>query len=214
MFCPSAGLIINWYFPLSHSTPSEVTLIFMHHSRLRVNFQDLFKSARSAAQTLQRRLLWRWLCVLFEEKITRAIHRGIFSHSAGCLHTSRSDLIQMSCFLRSLSFLYLNKMYGFTDSHGTLSIKHTSADVDLQYSFEGRAYSNPRPCGLNLHPLLLYLSLTFVLREAVCNSEHVEGPTVYNNNGKKKKKCTVQNVGVLLWIFCKALTYWFWFFSN
>jgi len=122
-----------------------------------------------------------------KRKLQEQYTGGIFSHSAGCLHTSRSDLIQMSCFLRSLSFLYLSKIYGFTDSHGTLSIKHTSTDVDLQYPFEGRAYSNPRTGGLNLHPLLLYLSLTFVLREALCNSEHVEGSTVYNKSVKRTK---------------------------
>lgn len=48
---PNTTLIMNWYFPVCQSTLSEVTLIFIRRSGLRVNFQVLFKSALNGAQT-------------------------------------------------------------------------------------------------------------------------------------------------------------------
>ena len=38
--CPNLKLIMNWYFPVCHSSLSEVTLIFIHRSRLCVNFKS------------------------------------------------------------------------------------------------------------------------------------------------------------------------------
>lgn len=66
MVCPNPKLIINWYFPVRSSSLSEVTLIFIHRSRLCVNFRDLFKSALNGAQTLQQSRLWGWRRVVFE----------------------------------------------------------------------------------------------------------------------------------------------------
>lgn len=51
LFSPNTTLIMNWYFPVCLSTLSEVTLIFIRRSGIRVNFQVLFKSALNGAQT-------------------------------------------------------------------------------------------------------------------------------------------------------------------
>lgn len=102
--CPNTKLIMNWYFPVCHSTLSEVTLIFIHHSRLCVNFQVLFKSLLNGAQTPSAALAARMIArPVWRENYKSNTPGDLFSFCVMSMHkTAWSDFIQMKYFPPSL----------------------------------------------------------------------------------------------------------------
>lgn len=98
---------MNWYFPVCHSTLSEVTLIFIRRSRLCVNFQVLFKSAVNGAQTPSAAPAARMIArPVWRENYKSNTPGDLFSFCVMSMHkTSRRNFNQMKYLPPSLCFL-------------------------------------------------------------------------------------------------------------
>lgn len=105
---------MNWYFPVCHSTLSEVTLIFIHPSRLRVNFPSHIQICSEwsanplvvSAARMMARPVWR-------ENYKRNAPGDPFSlHGVWwCPCTDILDFVQMKSFFFSFP-PYLCSIYG------------------------------------------------------------------------------------------------------
>ena len=175
---------MNWYFPVRHPAPSEVTLIFIHRSRLCVNFSTFYSN-----------LFWKEHkplssagCeddspVLFEEKITKAIHPGIFpSFCVMSVHkTSRSNLVQMKYFppfLRVFTVQHIEYEWSSCAHQDTSMNSHEmpfmvkpthqmhTCNMHLGISHYNSLTLWPSPWPPSLH-----LNLTFTLQDPISNSK-------------------------------------------
>lgn len=148
--CLNPELIMNWYFPVCHSPLSEVTLIFIHCSRLCVNFPSLIQicsewstnpSAGLAARMIARPV-WR-------ENYKSNTPGYLFSFCVMSIHkTSRNNFVQMKYFPSSICvFLFcavahINQVdsCGFTRVHelacDSLHDKHRNMDARLHYTYD------------------------------------------------------------------------------
>lgn len=140
---------MNWYFPECHSSLSEVTLIFIHRSRLCVNFPSLIQIysewSTNPSAVLTARMIAR---PVWRENYKSNTPR-IFFHSAWCQCTRHLTAYspKLSIFLGFFVF-DAAPIY----SGDSCSCTHESLHKQPCSLLLARLHCNPWPCDLNLHP--------------------------------------------------------------
>lgn len=156
-FPPNTTLIMNWYFPVCQSTLSEVTLIFIRRSGLRVNFQVLFKSALNGAQTPSAALAARMIArPVWRENYTSNTPGDLPSFcTASASGTSWRNLLTkmkslpssslcFACAVRLRSMQSLHEAPQLCGKHANVCLRCTFGEIPLL--FFDRGDLNLLPC--------------------------------------------------------------------
>lgn len=139
--CPKTKLIMNWYAPVYRSTPSEVTLIFIHHSRLCQFPSPIQICSEWSANPLSSGGCEDDSPSCLKRKLQEQYTRGSFFHSAWCQCTRHRSAISSKwsivwVWVNSCSFMHMQEL---------LNKQLHACNIHL-----GRSCYRPWPCNLNI----------------------------------------------------------------